>query len=114
MRKPLIALALLSALTVQAEARPRAWCGWYMRTQFGGGEQLNLARNWAHFGTNAGRPAQGVIVVFNHHVGVITGQDEYGNWIVLSGNDGGRVRERPRSLRGAIAFRWPSYRVAWR
>jgi hypothetical protein len=39
-------------------------------------------------------------------VGKITGS-EGGEWVVLSGNDGHRVRQRPRSLRGAIAYRWP-------
>jgi hypothetical protein len=37
---------------------------------------------------------------------IITGKTERG-WIVLSGNDGGRVRERVRSVSNAIAFRWP-------
>jgi hypothetical protein len=42
---------------------------------------------------------------YAHHVGIITGQAPDGQWIVHSGNDGGGVRTRPRSLRGAIAFR---------
>ena len=43
-------------------------------------------------------------VVWRHHVGVITGRSGSG-WIVKSGNDGNRVRERVRSISGAIAFR---------
>jgi hypothetical protein len=86
--------------------RPSAWCGWYMRSQVGAdpGPQYNLARSWAHYGSNAGGPSVGTIVVWSHHVGKIVGQ-ENGQWIVESGNDGHAVRTRPRSLAGAIAFR---------
>jgi hypothetical protein len=86
--------------------RPAAWCGWYMRNQVGAdpGPQYNLARSWAHYGSNAGGPSVGTIVVWSHHVGKIVGH-ENGQWIVESGNDGHAVRTRPRSLAGAIAFR---------
>jgi hypothetical protein len=86
--------------------RPAAWCGWYMRSQVGAdpGPQYNLARSWAHYGSNAGGPSVGTIVVWRHHVGKIVGQQN-GQWIVESGNDGHAVRARPRSLAGAIAFR---------
>jgi hypothetical protein len=86
--------------------RPGAWCGWYMRQQVGAdpGPQYNLARSWAHYGSNAGGPSVGTIVVWSHHVGKIVGR-ENGQWIVESGNDGHAVRTRPRSLAGAIAFR---------
>jgi len=90
----------------QYHGRPAAWCGWYMRTQVAGdpGPQYNLARAWAHYGSNAGGPSVGAIVVWPHHVGKIVGH-ENGQWIVQSGNDGHAVRARPRSLAGAIAFR---------
>jgi hypothetical protein len=87
--------------------RPRAWCGWYARGLVGSdpGVAYNLARNWAHWG-RAASPGPGVIVVWSHHVGMITGQAPNGQWIVKSGNDGGGVaRERVRSISGAIAFR---------
>ena len=86
--------------------RPGAWCGWYMRSQVGSdpGPSYNLARSWAHYGSNAGGPTVGAIVVWRHHVGKIVGQ-ENGQWIVQSGNDGHAVRTRPRSLAGVIAFR---------
>ena len=86
--------------------RPAAWCGWYMRSQVGAdpGPEYNLARSWAHYGSNAGGPSVGTIVVWRHHVGKIVGQQN-GQWIVESGNDGHAVRARPRSLAGAIAFR---------
>lgn len=85
-------------------ARPRAWCGWQMRQWFGGGSEYNLARNWAKRGT-ATTAHIGAVVVWPHHVGYITGRDARGEWIVKSGNDGHRVRERPRSLAGTIAIR---------
>jgi hypothetical protein len=77
-----------------------------MRGQVGSdpGPSFNLARSWAHYGSNAGGPQVGAIVVWSHHVGKIVGR-ENGQWVVQSGNDGHAVRTRPRSLAGAIAFR---------
>jgi hypothetical protein len=85
-------------------SRPSAWCGWQMRQWFGGGSEYNLARNWAHRGT-ATTPHVGAIVVWPHHVGFISGRTSTGEWIVKSGNDGHRIRERPRSLAGVIAIK---------
>jgi len=82
--------------------RPARWCGWWMRTQKGGGPELNLARNWAHWGRPANGPRVGAVVVWTHHVGLITGRNASGQWIVKSGNDDGQVRERPRSVAGAV------------
>ena len=81
--------------------RPARWCGWWMRTQKGGGPELNLARNWANWGRPSG-PRVGAVVVWSHHVGMITGRSASGQWIVKSGIDGGQVRERPRSVAGAV------------
>lgn len=88
-------------------ARPRAWCGWYMRQLFNVQDaSYNLARSWAGYGSPAMGPHVGVIVVWPHHVGVISG-GEPGAWVVKSGNDGNAVRERVLSLRGVIAYREP-------
>jgi hypothetical protein len=86
--------------------RPAAWCGWEMRQLVSGdpGPAFNLARNWAHWG-QAGPAGVEAVVVWSHHVGKIVGQ-EGGEWIIESGNDGNRVRTRPRSIAGAIAIRW--------
>lgn len=98
------------ATPVESGSRPRdcygiPWCGCFMRHLMGVADKsYNLARNWAHWGSNAGGPRVGAIVVWRHHVGKIVGQDR-GQWVVESGNDGHRVRTRPRSVRGAIAFR---------
>jgi hypothetical protein len=72
-----------------------------MRSQLGGGPELNLARNWKNWGRPSG-PQVGAVVVWSSHVGIITGRTANGQWIVKSGNDGGRVRERPRSVAGAV------------
>ncbi len=83
-----------------AGGRPSRWCGWWMRTQKGGGPEFNLAANWRRWGRSSG-PQVGAVVVWPHHVGMITGRSSNGQWIVKSGNDGGRVRERARSVSGA-------------
>ena len=92
-----------------AGPKPGRWCGWWMRTQFGGGAEYNLARNWAKRGRPAGGPGVGVVVVWRGHVGIITGKAANGQWIVKSGNDSNRVRERARSLKhrtgNPIAYR---------
>ena len=90
------------------DPRPHAWCGYWLRHYLGVSDRsYNLARNWARYGSSSYGPAVGAIVVWSHHVGLITGRSGSG-WIIKSGNDGHAVRERERSLRGAIAFRWPS------
>lgn len=83
----------------------RAWCGCWLGHHLGMPKRdLWLARNWAHVGRPAHGPAPGVIVVWSHHVGKITAVS--GNRIrVLSGNDGRRVRDRWRTVRGVIAYR---------
>ena len=81
--------------------RPRRWCGWWMRTRRGGGPELNLAWNWSRWGRPSG-PQVGAVVVWRHHVGEIVGRASNGQWIVRSGNDGGAVRTRARSVAGAV------------
>lgn len=94
-------------------ARPRdcygiPWCGCFMRHLMGEtNHALNLARAWATWGHRSDGPGRNVVVVWRHHVGLIVARGRNGLWIVLSGNDGHAVRERPRSLAGAIAFRSP-------
>lgn len=81
--------------------RPRRWCGWWMRTQRGGGPELNVAWNWSKWGRPT-TPQVGAVVVWRHHVGEIVGQNERGQWLVRSGNDSNAVRTRPWNLRGAV------------
>lgn len=82
-------------------AKPRRWCGWWMRTQFGGGPEYNRAWNWSKRGVETVAQV-GAVVVWRNHVGYITGRNARGQWIVKSGNDSNRVRERARSVRGAV------------
>jgi hypothetical protein len=117
-RTAFLAVVALIALSLNAEARPRhhhvhhdarpsAWCGWQMRQWLHVADiRGNLARWWAGYGSRAEGPAVGTIVVWPHHVGRIVGHSSAG-WIVQSGNDGHRIRTRPRSVSRAIAFRWP-------
>ncbi len=84
-----------------AGSRPRKWCGWWMRTQRGGGPEFNLAWNWRKYGSPAA-PQVGAVVVWRNHVGQIVGRAADGRWLVQSGNDGGRMRARPRSIAGAV------------
>jgi hypothetical protein len=81
--------------------RPGRWCGWWMRTQKGGGPEYNLAWNWRNYGSPSG-PQVGAVVVWRHHVGMIVGRAPSGQWLVKSGNDGGAVRTRARSVSGAV------------
>ena len=68
------------------------------------GRSLWLAANWARMGVRTFAHA-GAIIVWRHHVGLLKSDPRNGVALVLSGNDGHRVRERYRSIRGAIAFR---------
>jgi hypothetical protein len=81
--------------------RPGKWCGWWMRTQKGGGPEFNVAWNWRKYGSPSG-PQVGAVVVWRHHVGMIVGRSANGQWLVKSGNDGGAVRTRARSVAGAV------------
>lgn len=97
--------AARSAIRAGVSGRPAKWCGWFLGRLLGMPDRkLWLARNWASVGRDAGDPGVGVIVVWRHHVGIITGKTSQG-WVVKSGNDGHAVRERVRSVNRAIAYR---------
>lgn len=87
------------------DGRPRAWCGWYMRQMLGvSNPEYNLAANWRYYG-RASEPGIGTVVVWPHHVGIITSRDNRG-WIVRSGNYSNRVADVPLSrFARPIAFR---------
>jgi hypothetical protein len=87
-------------------AKPRAWCGWWLARKRGIRDaRLNRAAAWAHLYGSPSRPRPGAVVVWRHHVGELVSHVSGSVWIVRSGNDGNAVRERPRSIAGAIAFR---------
>lgn len=85
---------------------PRAWCGCWLAGHLGlSNRNLWLARNWAGIGSPAHGPQEGVIAVWRHHVGQVKAVDGK-KILLLSGNDGHRVRERWRSASGVIAYRF--------
>ncbi len=93
-----------------SDPRPARWCAWWLRrhlsipkSAFRPGE-FNLAAAFRYIGHRVSGPAIDVIVVWPHHVGIITGHTDEG-WVVTSGNDGHKVNTRVRSLRGVIAYR---------
>jgi len=69
------------------------------------GTGSDLARSFASYGQRVSGPQVGAIAVMGRrgggHVGIITGIDASGNPIMISGNNGNRVREAPIS-RGRI------------
>jgi hypothetical protein len=111
---PASASSLISEMRRHLGGNPtgwaHVWCGRMLdialrRTGHPPGSAL--ARAYSRYGRPAGGPAPGVIAVWPHHVGVVTAVA--GRTIkVISGNDGHRVRERERSVRGVIAWRMPS------
>lgn len=105
-----IVLASLFPLHARAQSRPagcpHAWCGCWLAMQKGLHDaRLNLAANWARVFGHPTEPRPGAVVVWRHHVGELVAPVRGRIWIVRSGNDGHRVRVRPRSIAGAIAFR---------
>jgi len=89
--------------------RGSLWCARFMNMvlQESGyrGTGSDLARSFAGYGHRVSGPQVGAIAVMGRrgggHVGVVSGIDASGNPIVVSGNNGNRVREAPIS-RGRI------------
>jgi uncharacterized protein (TIGR02594 family) len=95
--------------------RSSLWCGAFMdlilqRTGHRPGS--NLARDYAHYGTRISGPQVGAIAVMSRgkrggHVGVVSGIDEAGNPIIISGNHGRRVAEATYSRGRVFAYVMP-------
>jgi uncharacterized protein (TIGR02594 family) len=93
------------------------WCGCWLATYLHIHDQkqwreLWVARNWITYGKPTDGPAPGVIAIYGRgtggHVGIVTALSRRPGFVVLkSGNDGGVVRERERSIEGVIAWRMP-------
>lgn len=109
----LLSALLLSGCVTSYGDKPAAWCGWQARQEVAvdPGPKFNRALAWKKYGTAAPGPEVGAIVVWKRgnkgrgHVGIITGKAEGDQWMVKSGNDNHELRERPRSVRDAVAFR---------
>ncbi len=89
--------------------RGSLWCARFMNLvlQRSGyrGTGSDMARSFASYGQRVSGPQIGAIAVMRRggggHVGVVSGIDDRGNVILVSGNYGNRVREAPVS-RGRI------------
>jgi uncharacterized protein (TIGR02594 family) len=96
--------------------RGSLWCARFMNMvlQHSGyhGTGSDLARSFASYGQRVSGPQVGAIAVMGRrgggHVGVVSGIDSQGNPIVVSGNNGNRVREAPISRGRIYAYVMPT------
>ena len=97
--------------------RGRLWCARFanMVLQHSGyrGTGSDMASSFAKYGQRVSGPQVGAIAVMTRgrrggHVGIITGIDASGNPIMISGNNGNRVREAPVSRGRIYAYVMPT------
>jgi uncharacterized protein (TIGR02594 family) len=97
--------------------RGSLWCARFMNMvlQRSGhrGTGSDMARSFASYGQHVSGPQIGAIAVMGRrggggHVGVVSGIDAGGNPIVVSGNNGNRVREAPISRGRIYAYVMPT------
>ena len=97
--------------------RGSLWCARFMNMvlQHSGyrGTGSDMARSFASYGQRVSGPQVGAIAVMSRgrgggHVGIITGVDAKGNPIMISGNNGNRVREAPISRGRIYAYVMPT------
>jgi uncharacterized protein (TIGR02594 family) len=96
--------------------RGRLWCARFMNLvlQHSGyrGTGSDMASSFAHYGQRISGPQVGAIAVMGRggggHVGIITGIDASGNPIMISGNNGNRVKEAPISRGRIYAYVMPN------
>jgi uncharacterized protein (TIGR02594 family) len=92
------------------------WCARFMNLvlQHTGhkGTGSDAAASFAHYGQRVSGPQVGAIAVMGRsgggHVGIITGIDNHGNPIMISGNNGNRVKEAPISRGRIYAYVMPT------
>ena len=96
--------------------RASLWCARFMNMvlQQSGyrGTGSDMASSFARYGQRVSGPQVGAIAVMGRrgggHVGIITGIDAQGNPIMISGNNGNRVREAPVSRGRIYAYVMPT------
>jgi uncharacterized protein (TIGR02594 family) len=96
--------------------RGSLWCARFMNMvlQHSGyrGTGSDAARSFASYGQRVSGPQVGAIAVMARrgggHVGIITGIDSQGNPIMISGNNGNRVKEAPISRGRIYAYVMPT------
>jgi uncharacterized protein (TIGR02594 family) len=97
-------------------SRGSLWCARFMNMvlERSGhhGTGSDMASSFAHYGQRVSGPQVGAIAVMGRrgggHVGVVSGIDAAGNPIVVSGNNGNRVREAPISRGRIYAYVMPT------
>jgi uncharacterized protein (TIGR02594 family) len=97
-------------------SRGSLWCARFMNMvlQRTGhqGTGSDMASSFASYGHRVSGPEVGAIAVMGRrgggHVGIITGIDASGNPIMISGNNGNRVREAPVSRGRIYAYVMPN------
>lgn len=97
-------------------SRGSLWCARFMNMvlQHSGyrGTGSDMANSFAQYGQRVSGPQVGAIAVMGRrgggHVGVVSGIDAAGNPIVVSGNNGNRVREAPISRGRIYAYVMPT------
>jgi uncharacterized protein (TIGR02594 family) len=96
--------------------RGSLWCARFMNLvlQHSGyhGTGSDMASSFANYGQRVSGPQVGAIAVMGRrgggHVGIVSGIDASGNPIVVSGNNGNRVREAPISRGRIYAYVMPN------
>jgi uncharacterized protein (TIGR02594 family) len=97
--------------------RGSLWCARFMNMvlQHSGyrGTGSDMANSFASYGRRISGPQVGAIAVMGRgrgggHVGIITGIDASGNPIMISGNNGNRVKEAPISRGRIYAYVMPT------
>jgi uncharacterized protein (TIGR02594 family) len=97
-------------------SRRSLWCARFMNMvlEHTGhhGTGSDMASSFARYGQHVSGPQVGAIAVMGRrgggHVGIITGIDAHGNPIMISGNNGNRVREAPVSRGRIYAYVMPN------
>ncbi|MCA1453172.1 TIGR02594 family protein [Bradyrhizobium sp. BRP22] len=98
-------------------SRSSLWCARFMNMvlQHSGyrGTGSDMASSFARYGQRVSGPQVGAIAVMSRgrrggHVGIITGIDAKGNPIMISGNNGNRVREASVSRGKIYAYVMPT------
>ena len=97
-------------------SRGSLWCARFMNMVLEKtghhGTGSDMASSFASYGHRVSGPEVGAIAVMGRrgggHVGIITGIDSAGNPIMISGNNGNRVREAPISRGRIYAYVMPN------
>ena len=96
--------------------RSNLWCARFMNVVLSktghSGTGSDMAASFSHYGRPVSGPRVGAIAVMSRrgggHVGIVSGIDAKGNPILISGNNGGRVREAVYPRARIYAYRLPS------